>query len=391
MFSRCKRLALCALCSSLALWLACAPASAGAGRVDGVSDQSLRTEWVGGSAAARADRIHYARMVIPWDVMAEPGGESLHFELLTAWLGDVKALGLIPDLAIAQAEAPVSESGGLLPRVPGSQALYQRYVGALLSYAASVGEPIAYLEAWNEPNNAGLGATGHPAARTAAEYMSSATDLCAAHSCTSIAGDFLDAEYRWAGHAEAHEGATGMGAAYEREYDSYLSPVNPPNWGFHPYASVKYETTEAIAEFRGALADPSDSIWFTEVGVYECKGGRQTGSGGERGEQEGGARYLEQLISSEPDVAHTFYYELRSPSAEQEEQCPHGEDTSLYNYTGQARGAARLIFRSASPLRSTATAAADGLPAAGQAGVDDVSEPFAGVGENLWQLWIPAP
>jgi hypothetical protein len=353
------------------LVLACTAGPAQAGSVDGVSDQSLATEWVG---SVPSSQIRYARLVVPWDVMAPGSGETVHFGLLRSWLADVKSLGLVPDVAVEQAEVEVASDGESLPRVPASPVLYRRYVSALLSYAASVGEPISYLEAWNEPNNVGLGTAGvgHPSARTAAEYMNAATALCAEDGCKPIAGDFLDADFRWAGHPEVHEGATGMGAAYEREYDSFLDPVNPPVWGFHPYAAVKYETTEAIAEFRGALPDPDDSIWFTEVGVYECKAGQVTGGGGGAGEQEGGARYLSRLIADDFSVAHTFYYELKSPSEEQEERCSGGEDTSLYNYRGEARGAAQILFGAAAS------------PAVQGASADDGLGPLAGVAGDLW-------
>ncbi len=350
------------------LTLPCAPAYAAG--IDGISDQNLRTEWVGG---APTSHIRYARLVIPWDVMAAASGEALHFELLTAWLADVKALGLIPDVAIAQAEAPLALTDGeVLPRVPDTQPSYGRYVAELLSYAVSVGEPISYLEAWNEPNNAGLGdaGVGHPSARTAAEFMNTATVQCADYGCTPIAGNFLDAEYRRTGHPEVHEGATGMGVAYEREYDSYLDPVNPPIWGFHPYAAVRYETAEAVAEFRGALPDPQDSMWFTEAGVYECKGGQVTGPRDGAGEQEGGAMYLNRLIDHEFDVAHTFYYELKSPSEEQEQACPHGEDTSLFSHAGQAHGAARILLGGGPSLRS-AVAEAQALPAGRSLNADE--------------------
>jgi hypothetical protein len=357
--------------------------SADAAHIDGVSDQNLRSEWVGGVPTSH---IRYARLVIPWDVMAAASGEALHFELLAGWLADVKALGLIPDVAIEQAEAPVALADGeLLQRVPGSQASYRRYVSELLSYAASAGESISYLEAWNEPNNAALGpaAVGHPSARTAAEYMNTATVLCAAYRCTPMAGDFLDAEYRWAGHAEVHEGATGMGAAYEREYDSYLDPVNPPIWGFHPYAAVRYETTETVAEFRGALPDPSDSMWFTEVGVYECKGGHRTGLGDGLGEQQGGARYLSRLLDSEFHVAHTFYYELKAPAEEQELACPDGEDTSLFSSTGQARGAARILFGGGTPLARSAIAVTQALSGDESANAEQGAGFLAGSSGNI--------
>jgi hypothetical protein len=345
-----------------------ASAYARATHVDGISDQNLarwdnaelnvssfassyfphlfRSVWASGDPTSH---IRYARFVVPWDVMGDAGGERLHYKLFTAWLADVKWLGLIPDVAVAQAEEPVVSDGVTLPRVPSSQAQYERYVSALLRYAASMGEPISSLEAWNEPNNPGLGASGHPSARAAAEFMSSASALCAEEDCTPIAGDFLDSEYEWTNHAEGKEGATGMGVSYEREYERYLSPKNPPDWGFHPYAAVKYELTETIEAFKNALPDAADSLWFTEVGVYECQNGKTTGAGMKAEEQAGEASYLSKLIDTYFEVSHVFYYELKAPSEEQEKTCPDGADTSLYNYKDEARPTASIIFGGAIP------------------------------------------
>jgi hypothetical protein len=333
--------------------------------VDGISDQLLsrwdeapavtpglpeklfpvspHTATVDGVPAAG---IRYARFVVPWDATAAPGGEALHYELFSSWLETVRSLGLTPELAIEQAEAPFMSGGETLPRVPGSASQYHAYVGALLAYAASAGESIAYLESWNEPNGTGSGpvGVGHPSARAAAEFTNSATSLCAQYACEAIAGDFADSQYRFAGHPEVKEGATGMGLRYEQEYVAYLSPASPLSWAIHPYAAVKYETPETIASFIGALPRKDASIWFTEVGIYECQRGRLSGAGMGPGEQQGGAGYLHALIDTDFDVAHVFYYEPRSPSREQEANCPAGEDTSLYDYRDEPRPAASILF-----------------------------------------------
>jgi len=360
-----RALAACflALCAGAALAGSTAPSHRT--RVDGISEQDLalwggsltsssfaasrfarffRATWIAGGAGPH---LRMARFVVPWDVMGDPRGERLHFELFAAWLRDVEWLGLTPDVAIAQAEAPLAGERGELPRVPGSAALYREYVAALLSYAAAGGEPIRYLEAWNEPNNSGRGAVNlwHPSAAAAAEFTNTAVSLCGRFGCTPIAGDFLDSQYRRAGHPEVEEGARGMGVGYEREYVAGLRRPLPQNWGFHPYAAVKYATTETISSFEHALPVRSLELWFTEVGAYRCQGGRLSGSGTQRR----GARYIEALINSDFIVAHAFYYELKAPSQAQERDCPGpgGADTSLYSVSGAPRPAAQALLADA--------------------------------------------
>lgn len=331
-------------------------------RVDGISDQNLahwdnaafsvasfssrsfpnifRRSWVGGGGG----HIRFARFVVPWDVMADARGEALHFDLFAAWLADVTWLGLTPDVAIEQAESPIAFNGGELGRIPGSPAAYRKYVGALLGYAAFLGEPVRFLEAWNEPNNTGSGAVneGHPSAAMAAEFMNTATTLCLERGCTPIAGDFLDSQYRRQGHAEVTEHGAGMGMEYERSYVAALRRPSPTNWGFHPYAAVKYRTTQTLAGFEQGLPTRGAEVWLTEVGVYLCQAGNRSTPA----EQADGARYLNRLIDPHLNVTHAFYYELKAETRQQETTCPgaSGADTSLYNSTDEPRQAAPLVF-----------------------------------------------
>ena len=348
---------------------------ASAARVDGISDQNLahwdgaafdvasfssrpfpnffRDVWVGG-----AGHIRLARFVVPWDVMAEPHGETLHFDLFAAWLADVRWLGLTPDVAIEQAESVTSAHGVGLGRMPASVDRYRAYVDALLRYAASAGEPIRYLEAWNEPNNTGIGPVGdgHPSAARAAEFMNVASALCAERGCTPIAGDFLDSQYERPGHEEVKERssgavATGMGVSYEREYLANLTPPYPLNWGFHPYAAVKYRTMQTIADFERALPGRDVAVWLTEVGAYLCQGARASTPS----EQADGVRYLDGLISPALKVIHAFYYELKADTRQQETTCPGGgADTSVYGSADAARPAAQAVFGGSIPVPSPA-------------------------------------
>ncbi len=338
--------------------------------VDGISEQNLarwdgaafnvasfsgrpfakyfRSVWVRGARG----HIRFARFVVPWDVMDAPHGETLHFDLFAAWLADVRWLGLTPDVAIEQAEAPLVSDHTALPRVPRSQAMYSARVAALLRYAASIGDPIRFLEAWNEPNNTGVGSVndGHPSAVRAAEFMNAASALCGTFRCTPIAGDFLDSHYQRPGHPEVTDAGVGMGVRYEREYAAALTTPLPANWGFHPYAAVKYRTADTLESFEQGLPAGA-SVWLTEAGAYLCQAGRASSAS----EQADGARYLNTLIRPFFKVIHAWYYELKAPGAEQEAPCPGsgGADTSIYTAADQPRSAAAIVFGGLVPAPAT--------------------------------------
>jgi len=371
---------LAALCLSL-VFLG-GQAQARVTHVDGVSDQNLahwddaalnvsslsgghfpnlfRTAWAGGSPASH---IRLARFVVPWDVMSdvtgpendEPGRNGeLDFRLFSAWLEDVKWLGLTPVVAVEEAQTEVTGDGTKLPPlVPGSGMEYEQYVSGLLSYAAAAGEPISYLEAWNEPNNRGV---AHPSATKAAEFMNAATALCSADGCAPIAGDFRDSEFR-----PTVERDGGLGVDYEQKYDAGLTSL-PVNWGFHPYAAVKYEELKhgeetTIARFEKHLPSQSAAVWFTEVGAYFCEegGGYPRGDRAEReAQQRKNAEYLNLLVDDYYEVAHVFYYEF-SNGYGTETECARGSDSSLYNENDEPRQAASVIFEGTTPAPSPPT------------------------------------
>jgi hypothetical protein len=375
---------LCLVVACFFLVLGVGSASARLTRVDGVSDQNLahwdnaafnvgsfsnayfpnlfRSVWVGGSPATH---ITMARFVVPWDVMGDTSDERLYYGLFTAWLEDVKWLGLTPEVAVEQASQAVISGGVELARVPSSSAQYEQYVSALLGHASAVGEPVADLEAWNEPNNNGVGAVnvGHPNAVAAAHFMNTATALCATYGCTAIAGDFLDSEYAWYGHGEVSEAGKGLGLNYEKEYETGLSG-NPVNWGIHPYGAVKYKTPEPISTFESNLPSGSGGhiVSFTEVGAYYCQQGGGYPAGGQaekEAQQVTDAEYLNTLLNSYFEVAHSFYYEF-SNGYGQETNCSTGSDTSLYNDEDHPRRAASVVFGGAIPTPSAPTATTSG-------------------------------
>jgi hypothetical protein len=305
--------------------------------VDGISDQGLMS-WAGnvtddsgsnigfpaffaGSLVGDPpSRIKLARYVVQWDVM-QGAGYPDELANLQRWYDHALQLQLIPELALDNYNCT-----GCTP--PRSSTEYGAALEALLATFPGV----EVLEAWNEPNNTHYTSYLEPA--TAAHLMNAAYALCELHGCTAIAGDFLDSEPNL--------------VEYEREYERYLIPPDPRDWGIHPYHAVKRMANTTVRAFENALPDPTnDRIWFTEVGAYYCETGRTYGAQSQA-EQ---ARFLVNNLIPEFQPEHVFYYELAwgydEPPACNSEQ----DDTALYaasspNGALSARAAARIIFGS---------------------------------------------
>ena len=359
----------------MALLGACARAATPS--IDGISDQSLsswdggfadsyfaelfRTEWISGS------HIRYARYVVQWNVMgADHVAERAAFE---NWLRDVASLGLTPDVALTSYDGVR----------PASATEYAARLAELLERAEAMGDPLPYVEAWNEPNN-----QGREPAPAAARLADAAQVLCAArYGCTVIAGDFED--------------SPGL-AAYERRYERALD-FAPAIWGVHPYWSVE---TMSEAPYVGFLRDlPGEGadaqVWITEIAARKC-----TDYGGELAEHgEAGqalrARWLVDTLLREHPPAHAFYYafllgDRRRPSCGAEP-----EDGALYvpvapaeapsGYPGpldRPRLAARFVWGGPSaPWESGGLLAEAGtlaLDAAGGPAVSDLPAAVFGLG-----------
>ncbi len=310
----------------LVVCLALIPASAQAAttHVDGISDQSLpawngsfadssfasffRTSWVG--------QIAFARYVVQWNTMAEassganPDGD--YRERFEAWLEDVRALGLTPVLAL-------TSYNGVYPSAAGE---YQRELEQLLTQADGLQAPVAYVEAWNEPNNQG----NEPAA-TAGEIADWADAVCDQRACQLIAGDFEDAPSL---------------PSYEHEYIGALS-FSPRIWGIHPYRSVKAHSDVPVLRFEQALPDhgADTQLWFTEIGAYYCLNGQVLGEA----EQASDASYLVNDLIPATAPTHVFYYGFMAGGEEEVPCAARGaSDSELYRAPGQPRTAAGVVF-----------------------------------------------
>jgi hypothetical protein len=302
------------------------PASAQAAttHVDGISDQSLPA-WNGSFAdssfasffrANWGEQIAFARYVVQWNTMAEassganPDGD--YRERFEAWLEDVRGLGLTPVLAL-------TSYNGVYPSAPGE---YQRELEQLLTQADRLQAPVAYVEAWNEPNNQG----NEPAAR-AGEIADWADAVCDQRACQLIAGDFEDAPSL---------------PSYEHEYIGALS-FSPAIWGIHPYRSVKAHSDVPVVRFEQALPDhgADTQLWFTEIGAYYCLNGQVLGEA----EQASDASYLVDNLIPAIAPTHVFYYGFMA-GGDREVPCAArgASDSELYRASGQPRAAAGVVF-----------------------------------------------
>ncbi len=276
---------LAALCAS---WVfEAGGARAATAYIDGISDQNL-PEWDGAFAgsyfAQRFERdwvlgghIRFARYVVQWDVMsAGPAGSRVKFE---NWLRDVGELGLSADVGLTSYDGSYPASAGD----------YGARLAEVLRRATALGEPVRYVEAWNEPNN-----QGRESPAVAAAFADAAQAECSGvYVCGVVAGDLEDAP-----------GA----ARYEEQYERDLRRV-PSIWGVHPYRSVQQMSAAPVRELERALpGGRSTELWFTEVAARTCTdyGGnlRVNGEGG----QAERVRWLLDTLMPELRPAHVFYY-----------------------------------------------------------------------------------
>jgi hypothetical protein len=284
--------------------------------VDGISDQSLPAwdggfeesyfaglfddTWVHGPGA----HVDFARYVVQWNVIS--GDYPTYLREFEAWLGDVASIGLKPEIALT------SYDGSL----PGTPREYETELVKILARARALGEPIGWLEAWNEPNG-----QGDESARDAAAFTNAASSVCEGeYECTVIAGDFED--------------SPGV-AAYEDEYVSALYPV-PTNWGVHPYYSVGEESEAPFETVREHLPNggAGERIWFTEVAARKCTDFDgdlvESGEGGQARQ----ADWLVNTLIRNARPAHVFYYELLLREGREPECASEGSDSALYVPSG---------------------------------------------------------
>ncbi len=293
--------------------------------MDGISDQSLPA-WDGSFSkspfaaflrAAWVGQITLARYALQWNAMAEashgPSAHGDYRERFEAWLDDVRSLGLAPVVAL-------TSYTGVYPSSAGE---YQQRLEALLDEAAHGGDPIGYVEAWNEPNSQGSETAGE-----AGEIADWAHSVCEQHGCQVIAGDLQD---------------SSSVLSYEQAYVGALT-FSPSIWGIHPYYAVKAHSDSTVLRFEQALPNggAGAQIWFTEIGAYYCVHGQLRGEA----QQASDASYLVNQLIPAVLPAHVFYYGfMAGDRAEAPCTASGGDDTELYRASEQPRSAARVILR----------------------------------------------
>jgi hypothetical protein len=307
--------ALCAsVCLGLALLGATPATRATTLSIDGISDQNIpfwdggfydsyfadlfRRDWVAD------DQIRYARYVVQWNVMSGAYAEKrADFEI---WLRDVASLGLTPDVALTSYDH-------VYPRSADEYALR---LSQILSQASTLGHPVPYVEAWNEPNN-----QGHLTAPFAARLANAAQALCtAAYRCAVIAGDFED--------------APGL-PRYERQYERNLS-LSSAIWGAHPYRSVEAMSESPYLAFLHNLPHEGagQQVWITEIAARRCTDyAGALHEHGEAGQARRAAWLLDTLMAGHPP-AHAFYYEFLLGGSRQPACGVEPEDGALYAPAG---------------------------------------------------------
>ncbi len=320
-----RGLQVCVAALAVSLVPGAATARAGTRYVDGISDQSLPV-WDGSFSnssfasffrAAWVGQIALARYALQWNAMAEasdgPHAHGDYRERFEAWLDDVRSLGLAPVVALTS----------YTDVYPNSAGEYRQRLEALLDEASRGGDPIGYLEAWNEPNNQG----SEPAGK-AGEIADWAHSVCQRRGCQVIAGDLEDSP---------------SALSYEQAYIGALT-FSPSIWGIHPYHSVKAHSDSTVLRFEEALPDhgAGAQIWFTEIGAYYCVRGQMRGEA----QQASDASYLVNTLIPAVAPTHVFYYGLMAGD-HTEAPCTAsgGDDTELYRASDQPRSAAGVILR----------------------------------------------
>jgi hypothetical protein len=326
--------------------------------VDGVSDQSLAYFFAPLPAQSVSPHIQFARYVVQWDVMSGTGYPE-ELANLRRWYTQALALGLTPDVALDNYDCEGCAA-------PQTTAQYNEELHELFRAFPD----IKIVEAWNEPNDSHYSSYVPPAA--AAGFMNAAYAFCREDGCTAIAGDLLDSEANM--------------LEYEHQYEGYLEPSDPGDWGIHPYHAVKYMTATTVASFQEALPDPAtDRLWFTEVGAYYCAAGTTYGEA-VQAQQE---RFLLEDLIPEFQPQHVFYYEL-AWRYDERPPCADGQaDTALYAARSRngpllPRAAAAVTFGSQPPpiVSAMAATAEHGTPSVPPAGF--ACEP--GPGERLFEI-----
>jgi hypothetical protein len=351
------RLTVCTTISFAYLGMALETTSARATEyVDGISDQSMAS-WDGGfggyftsffkSEWIASGHIKYARFVMPW--YESGSGTDAEYK---NWCADAGGMGLTLDLSLTSYRGTEKRP---------TLAEYKVALKAFLEQCPAV----KIVEPWNEPNNGGENAKGEATVTyvnptKAGEYAKETASLCNTYGCTTVVGNLLDSDSNM--------------VEYEEKYVKAMAGWTFPDWGMHPYTTVKEESTAKISGFEAHWGDGASSLWFTEVGAYNCLDFGTVEVPGEASEGEH-AKWLVRTLIPTFHPAHVFYYEFLDGDGHQPQaECEGNKDrpdTALYvpssdlNAPDRPRPAAAWIFDNAgSPWAYTGLASSVETPKA---------------------------
>jgi hypothetical protein len=229
------RSTLIALIAALACVLAaCGGDDGGGGGAGGQSEDRSFDVGIGEQGAAMfADKrfrdlgIEHARLVVPYDAVAQPTERRLSDD----WLDAAKRADVEPFITFGHSRAVPAKLPSAGEFRAAFRAFHERHPD-VKNYAP-----------WNEINHASQPTARSP--RRAAEYYNVVKQEC--EDCTVLAGDVLDQK--------------GM-TRYVRQYRSHLDG-EPAIWGLHNYADTNRFRSSGL---RDLLRTVRGDVWLTETG-----------------------------------------------------------------------------------------------------------------------------
>lgn len=265
-----------------------------------------RLRWLG---------VRYGRLIVPWDVMRDPG----QLGRASQWLANAKVAGIEPLVSFNQS--------ALHPKALPSLAGYAKAVRAFMSAFPWVWN----YQPWDEENEASEPTSRDPA--RAAAYFNWLSKACS--SCTVTAADLLDGPsmYGWLRRFRAHA-------------------HNPRIWGFHPYLELAYGGHDQLSALTRLVHGP---IWLTEAGLPVWRFVRVNGQFRYTNAkaQVRAARRLLALLRLSGRVARVYYYQWRAATPLSDSKARHRRhrhvivtwDSGLLNPDCSLRPAFKVIAR----------------------------------------------
>lgn len=291
------RAALLALAACLAALLAL-PAGAGAVTV-GIADQkpSIFTD-----PLFRDLDLRHARLVVPWDVLADP----YQAQELDRWIQAARAANVTPLLTFGH-----SRREGLRKMRPTTTRLRKEFLRLRERYPW-----ITDWAAWNEPNHCSQPLCHRP--ELAARYFDTIRRACP--TCRILAAEVLDMP-----------NMSSWVRRFRRE-----AKVEPRFWGMHNYIDANRFRTRGTREL---LRVTKGEVWLTETGGIVKRRTRVRVPMPESTAHAADAtRWLfDRLVPMSPRITRVYLYHW-SPSTRRDTW-----DSALVNIHGRPREALRVL------------------------------------------------